>query len=200
MGKQGGDNMVIRIGNNSLQLIVGDITKQTTDAIVNAANGSLLGGGGVDGAIHRASGPELLEECKQIRKEQLKGEYLPTGEAVITKGYRLPAKYVIHTVGPIWTGEGIDEKKKLLANCYINSLNLAKSYNLNSISFPSISTGVYRFPIDLASEIAIESIVNFLQTNIFGDVVLTLFTQNDYNIYFQAAQKIIKTNSNTLDS
>lgn len=184
--------MRFQINGNALELIVGDITEQSTDAIVNAANGSLLGGGGVDGAIHRASGPELLEECKKVRKEQLKGEYLPTGEAVITNGYRLPAKYVIHTVGPIWTGEDVNEKKKLLSNCYINALKLAKQYSLQSISFPSISTGVYRFPIELASKIAMKSIIDFLQKHSFGTIVMTLFTKGDYDIYLQAVQELIR--------
>jgi O-acetyl-ADP-ribose deacetylase len=187
--------MKFDVHGNTLQLIVGDITKQTTDAIVNAANGSLLGGGGVDGAIHKASGPELLKECKQIRKEKLKGEYLPTGEAVITKGYQLPAKYVIHTVGPIWTGDNVNEKNKLLANCYINSLSLAKKYHLQSISFPSISTGVYRFPIDSASKIALTTIVKFLQKNNFGTIVMTLFTKGDFEIYLKSAFEILEQNS-----
>src|SRR5690606_37629266 len=115
--------MKAEINGNTLELKVGDITKETTEAIVNAANGTLMGGGGVDGAIHRAGGEELLEECKMIRKEKLHGDYLPTGEAVITKGYNLPAKYVIHTVGPIWTGKSETEEMKL-RNCYDNALQL----------------------------------------------------------------------------
>ncbi|WP_034669584.1 O-acetyl-ADP-ribose deacetylase [Bacillus methanolicus] len=182
--------MKVEINGNTLELILGDITKQTTDAIVNAANGTLLGGGGVDGAIHRAAGPELLQECRRIRKEVLNGKELPTGEAVITDGFQLPAKYVIHTVGPVWRGN-LEREGELLSNCYQNSLNLAAEKKLKSISFPSISTGVYRFPEELASVIALKTIINFLKRNQLGEVKMVLFSQKDFEIYGQSLKNIL---------
>src|SRR5438105_11086863 len=136
--------------------IKGDITKIKADAIVNAANSSLLGGGGVDGAIHRAGGPAILEECREIRRTRFP-EGLPTGEAVITTGGKLPALYVIHTVGPIY-GEHRGREAELLANCYHNSLTLAVEKNLASIAFPAISTGVYGYPLEEAAEVASKAI------------------------------------------
>lgn len=180
----------VEMNGNHLELIVGDITRQKTEAIVNAANGTLLGGGGVDGAIHRAAGVELLEACKKIRKDQLQGRELSTGDVVMTKGYQLPANFVIHTVGPIW-GQNPEEQDKLLANCYRNALQLAKSQGIQSISFPSISTGVYRFPIKQAASIAMQTIIDFLKSHSFGRVTMVLFSEKDYHVYQQALDELI---------
>src|SRR3990167_6732566 len=139
---------------------VGDITKEDVDAIVNAADGSLMGGGGVDGAIHRAGGPEILRECKEIRATQYP-EGLPTGEAVITTAGRMAAKHVIHTVGPVY-GRGGKDKAELLAACYRNSLTLAAQKGLKTIAFPAISTGVYGYPLDEAARVASQAIAEFL--------------------------------------
>jgi len=136
------------------EVVQGDITKLAVDAIVNAANSSLLGGGGVDGAIHRAAGPELLAECRTLHG-------CPTGQAKITRGYRLPAKHVIHTVGPVWEGGGAGEDR-LLADCYRNALTLAVANGVKSLAFPAISTGIYGFPIGRAAEIAVREVSTFL--------------------------------------
>lgn len=160
-----------------IELIKGDITKVKVDAIVNAANTRLLGGGGVDGAIHRAAGPELLKECRTLGG-------CKTGEAKITKGYKLPAQYVIHTPGPVWHG-GKNREEELLASCYCNSLNLAEEYGIKSIAFPSISTGVYGFPIEKASKIAYNTVKAFLRENpgIIEKVIFVLFSDSDFKIY-----------------
>lgn len=146
-----------------ITITLGDITTVKVDAIVNAANTSLLGGGGVDGAIHRAAGPQLLAECRTLNGCR-------TGEAKITKGYRLPAKCVIHTPGPIWQG-GTHHERELLRNSYVNSLKLAEAHDCRTVAFPSISTGVYHFPLELAAPIAIQSIHDFLQSAKFVEQV-----------------------------
>ncbi|HEX5634177.1 MAG TPA: O-acetyl-ADP-ribose deacetylase [Gemmatimonadales bacterium] len=150
------------MGRERILVKVGDITRETVDAIVNAANSSLLGGGGVDGAIHRAGGPEILEACRRIR-ETTHREGLPTGEAVITTAGRLPARHVIHTVGPVYGRHGGHEAR-LLAACYANSLRLAVAHSLETIAFPAISTGVYGYPKDEAARIALETLEAVLET------------------------------------
>ncbi|UQB68120.1 O-acetyl-ADP-ribose deacetylase [Epilithonimonas zeae] len=162
----------------TIELIKGDITKINADAIVNAANSSLLGGGGVDGAIHRAGGKQILEECMEIRNRQGKCK---TGEAVFTSAGNLPAKYVIHTVGPIWNNNE-EKNSKLLADCYNNSLKLAVSLGVKTITFPNISTGVYRFPKELAGKIAVETVKNF-QSDIIEKVTFVCFDDENEKIY-----------------
>jgi len=177
------------INQTKLSIIQGDITKQATDAIVNAANPSLMGGGGVDGAIHRAGGPAILEECKQIVSKQGR---LPTGKAVITTGGNLKAKKVIHTVGPVWYGGGRNEAE-LLASAYHECLKVATDNKLVSISFPSISTGAYGYPVSEASRIAIRAAASFLkeQTTSIKEVVFVLFDSKTYDSYCSALQEII---------
>jgi O-acetyl-ADP-ribose deacetylase (regulator of RNase III) len=167
-----------------IEVIKGDITKQKVDAIVNAANNSLLGGGGVDGAIHKAGGEAILEECIQIRNRQ---GGCPTGEAVITTGGNLPARYVIHTVGPIWQGGTKGEPEKL-RNAYRNSLKLCVENNIQSVAFPNISTGVYGYPKELAAQIAIEEICCFLEANkTIKKIIFVCFDSENYVLY----QKIL---------
>lgn len=164
---------------NRITVIQGDITQQKVDAIVNAANSSLLGGGGVDGAIHRAAGSELLAECRKLNG-------CKTGDAKITKGYNLPAKWVIHTVGPIWQG-GKQNEDELLASCYRRSLELAEQYSIGTIAFPAISTGIYGFPMERATGIAIAQIKSFLENNTsIEQVILVCFGQQAYNCYLSA--------------
>ena len=159
-----------------IELHKGDITKLKVDAIVNAANTSLLGGGGVDGAIHRAAGPELLEYNKKLGG-------CPTGEAKISPGFNLPAKYVISTVGPVWRG-GNNNEDELLANCYKNSLKVAIDNNIKTIAFPSISTGVYSFPIEKASKIAVREVKNFLEKiSSIERVIFVCFDDKTYDLY-----------------
>jgi O-acetyl-ADP-ribose deacetylase (regulator of RNase III) len=168
-------------------VVVGDITKQDVDAIVNAANSSLLGGGGVDGAIHRAGGPAILEECREIRRTRFP-QGLPSGEAVVTTGGNLPALYVIHTVGPIH-GEHSGREAELLANCYYNSLALAVEKNVTSVAFPSIATGVYGYPRDEAAEVSSRTIEKFLGNDFqLKEVRLVFFQPQDAEI-FLANQK-----------
>ena len=182
----------VRIGGALLRILQGDITDQDVDAIVNAANPSLMGGGGVDGAIHRKGGPEILEECKRIRKTRYP-EGLPTGEAVMTTGGRLKARYVIHTVGPIWRGGGSGEAE-LLANAYRNSLKLAAERGLKSIAFPSISTGAYGYPIEEASKIALKTIREFLEReDKLEEVRLVLYTRDSYETFERRFKELFKT-------
>jgi len=178
----------VTINQTKLRAIQGDITQQTTEAIVNAANSSLMGGGGVDGAIHRAGGPAILEECKQIVARRGR---LPTGEAVITTSGNLKAKYVIHTVGPVWHG-GSKGEPELLASAYQESLKLAAENKLGSISFPSISTGVYGYPVSQGAKVAIGSTTNFLQqsTTSLKEVVFVLFDPRTFDAYSSALQEI----------
>src|SRR5215510_5175405 len=163
-------------------VVVGDITKQDVEAIVNAANSSLLGGGGVDGAIHRAGGPAILEECREIRRTRFP-QGLPTGEAVVTTGGNLQALYVIHTVGPIY-GEHRDKEAELLANCYYNSLALAVEKNVTSVAFPSISTGVYSYPRAEAADISSRTVESFLENDLqLKEVRLVFFEPQDAEIF-----------------
>lgn len=159
--------------NTSIEIIVDDITKLQVDAIVNAANTSLLGGGGVDGAIHAAAGPELLQACQKIGG-------CPTGEARITSGFDLPAKWIIHTVGPVWQGGDSDETQ-LLSSAYRNVFSLAGEYEIQSIAFPAISTGVYAFPKDQAARIALENMVFFSKK--FTRIVACCFSSSDADLY-----------------
>jgi len=169
---------------DQIKVIIGDIVKQEVDAIVNAANNSLLGGGGVDGAIHHAAGPGLLDECRKLGG-------CPIGEARITKGYDLPAKWVIHTVGPIYKG-GSHGEDEMLARSYRNSLALAGEYDIRTIAFPSISTGAYGFPVARASRIAAEEITNFLKSNTAVEkVILVCFNKTAYRCYLDAVEDAI---------
>ena len=162
-----------------IRIVQGDITAVDVDAIVNAANESLLGGGGVDGAIHRAAGPELLAECRKLGG-------CPTGEARITRGYNLPARWVIHTVGPVWQGGGHGEDE-LLAECYRTSLGLAAEHGMESIAFPAISTGVYGFPKERATRIAVAETLSFLESSLLPqEVVFVCFSAGDFGVYQNA--------------
>lgn len=171
------------INESVLELVEGDITGQETDAIVNAANSSLLGGGGVDGAIHRAGGAKILEECRKLGG-------CPTGEARITTGGRLKAKYVIHTVGPVYSG-GNRREAELLASAYKNSLSLASQYKLKNISFPSISTGAYGYPLDEAAAVALKTVIQYLKTHSEIEMVrFVLFGQKAYQSYQKVLQEL----------
>ncbi len=176
-----------RFGSTDLLLNEGDITRETVDAIVNAANSSLLGGGGVDGAIHRAGGPQILEECRAIRARQ---GGCPTGEAVITGAGTLPARYVIHTVGPVWHG-GESGEPTLLAAAYRNSLALAAAHDVRTIAFPSISTGVYGYPLDKAAPLALSVARDYaLAHDTFAEIRFILFSSGSFDVFSIALQKL----------
>jgi len=167
---------------NRIDIVQGDITKLQVDALVNAANNSLLGGGGVDGAIHRVAGPELLEECRK-----LKG--CSTGEAKITRGFQLPAKWVIHTVGPIWR-DGNYKEDEYLAHCYQNCFTLLEKYRLKTVAYPSISTGAYRFPLERAAKIAVTETLIFLKRNNFVEkIIFVCFNNRVYDCYIAELKK-----------
>jgi O-acetyl-ADP-ribose deacetylase (regulator of RNase III) len=169
---------------NRVSVTVGDITKEVVDAIVNAANGTLMGGGGVDGAIHRAGGPEILAACKEIRHARYP-DGLPTGQAVITTGGKLPAKYVIHTVGPVY-GRGGADKAELLTACYLNSLSLAVEHEVKSIAFPAISTGVYGYPMTAAAAVSSAAIEKFLRAEkSIEEVRLVFFAAGDAEVFLK---------------
>ncbi|PYK98814.1 MAG: O-acetyl-ADP-ribose deacetylase [Verrucomicrobia bacterium] len=169
---------------NRIGVVEGDITKQQVDAIVNAANTTLLGGGGVDGAIHRAAGPELLEECRRLGG-------CPTGQARITKGYRLPSKRVIHTVGPVWR-DGHRGEDELLAGCYRSSLALAEQHGVKTIAFPSISTGAYGFPMERAAKIAVTEIKKILERkSSIEKVLLVCFGRNAFEVHQKAVREMV---------
>lgn len=177
------------IDGTRLVLKQGDITGEETDAIVNAANSSLMGGGGVDGAIHRAGGPAILEECRKIKGER---GPLPPGQAVVTTGGDLKARRVIHTVGPIWSG-GEKDEEDTLRNCYWNSLSLAVKEGLRTVAFPSISTGAYGYPVELASKTALEAVRDFLKEEAASDleaIVFVLFSESDLQVYASALEKL----------
>ena len=180
--------MEVKINQATISLVQGDITRQSLDAIVNAANSSLMGGGGVDGAIHRAGGPRILEECKKIVARQGR---LPTGKAVITTGGNLPAKYVIHTVGPVWHGGSANEDQ-LLASAYRESLLLAEKHKLKSLAFPSISTGAYGYPVDMAAKVAVQTVAAFLKNEAFSvrEVKFVLFDKTTYETYARALGEV----------
>ncbi|MCM3273467.1 O-acetyl-ADP-ribose deacetylase [Paenibacillus elgii] len=172
----------IKLQTTTVKVLQGDITKIATDVIVNAANTSLLGGGGVDGAIHRAGGKQILEECRKIRDQQ---GGCQVGEAVVTTAGNLPASFVIHTVGPVWNGGKGGEEQKL-TNCYVNTLNLAYKNHARSIAFPNISTGIYRFPKDLAAKIALEAVSNFIRSHresSLEQILFVCFDEENYRIY-----------------
>lgn len=187
--KHKGLNMEIIVNKAKLTIVLGDITKQSTDAIVNAANSGLIGGGGVDGAIHRVGGLTIIEECKRIVATQGR---LPPGQAVITRGGNLLAQYVIHTVGPVWYG-GKSNEAQVLASAYKESLKIAEQKNLSSISFPSISTGAYRYPLNQAAKVAVETVISFLkeEAKSVKEVRFVLFDAGTYEAYQKTLNSLL---------
>ncbi len=176
--------MQVTINQSRLELVEGDVTAQDTEAIVNAANPTLLGGGGVDGAIHRAAGPQLLEECRTLGGCQ-------TGDAKITKGYRLKAKHVVHTVGPVYRRDG-ERAVELLASAYRRSLEVTSENNVRSVSFPSISTGAYGYPMEEAAAIALQTAINYLESHTDIELVrFVLFGRRTYQVYEKALKEIL---------
>jgi len=181
------DDTIKLINKTKVSLVRGDITRQSVDAIVNAANSSLLGGGGVDGAIHRAGGPQILEECKEIRRTQ---GTCPAGQAVITSGGKLPAKFVIHAVGPIWHG-GTDGEAETLAGAYNNSLKLAVEAAVGTVAFPSISTGAYGYPVDKAASVALSAIKSFCERDeTLNEIRMVLFDERSLETYKRVLARI----------
>ena len=179
--------MNIKIKETTVSIKMGDITKESVDAIVNAANSGLRGGGGVDGAIHRAGGPKIMEECRKIGG-------CPPGQAVLTTGGNLPARYVIHTVGPIYRG-GQRGEEETLQNAYVNSLSLASQNNIRSLAFPSISTGVYGYPIEKAAQVVLKTCLQYLEEHQDFDMVnFVLFSQNDYDVYAKTLKAVFPGN------
>jgi O-acetyl-ADP-ribose deacetylase (regulator of RNase III) len=176
----------LKVGKTTLRLVQGDITGQAVDAIVNAANSSLMGGGGVDGAIHRAGGPAILEECKAIVARQGR---LPTGQAAITTAGRMPARHVVHTVGPVWRG-GTAHEDELLAAAYRNSLALAAANGCRTVAFPSISTGAYGFPIERAARIALRTLIEEVPKHSLDEVRMVLFAASDLDVYAGALREV----------
>jgi O-acetyl-ADP-ribose deacetylase (regulator of RNase III) len=185
-----GDGLERTVGETVLRLVLDDITDQDCDAIVNAANSSLLGGGGVDGAIHRRGGPKILEECKKLRATAYPNG-LPTGQAVVTTGGNLKAAHVIHAVGPVWRG-GREGESELLSRAYSNSLDVADSLGIRCIAFPSISTGAYGYPIEKACRVALNAVVDFLfkGDRQLKEVRFVLFSPGDYRVYEEALRKL----------
>jgi O-acetyl-ADP-ribose deacetylase (regulator of RNase III) len=185
----GGDRSLLSWGKTNVRIVQGDITDQVVEAVVNAANSSLMGGGGVDGAIHRRGGPTILEECRRIRKNEWP-DGLPSGRAVVTGGGRLKARYVIHTVGPVWRGGGVNEPD-VLAECYRNCLAIVKRLGLGSVAFPSISTGAYGYPVEEACRTALSAVKGFVERE--GrppEVVFVLFNENDFATYTARAMNL----------
>ena len=181
--------MEVAVGGTRLRLIQGDITQEKVDGIVNAANSSLMGGGGVDGAIHRVGGPAILEECRRFVQQRGR---LPAGQAVMTTGGHLPARYVIHTVGPVWSG-GRSGEAETLASAYRESLVLAMSEGLKMVSFPSVSTGAYRFPVDLAARVALGEVISMLESGSrLEEVRFVLFDRRTYDAYAGALQELAR--------